>query len=364
MLIHYGMSRKIVFSLFVLLCGALIALNGEAAEAARSGFALWQNSVMPALLPFFVCTGLMRKLGLISLGNPAALMALSFISGAPGGARLCAGIYGDSTQDNTVMAASLNALSPMFITGAFASSMLRCPQAAIPIVSAQLIAMLVFFIAALKATPMPAHIEAREEKANAGVLFAASVTEAAASLISICGMIVFFSVLMRMMEITGLLSIIAWPLKQLILLLNGPGHAAEVMICAAVEAATGACRIADAALSLREATALAAFAFSFGGLCIMAQSMIFMRIDIKKYLICKLAQGMLAALIAYLLFPLCCNGAQSVTAEPEIMETLGQNSLSALAILACSMAAMGAVMLICAAKARLERLKNAGIERD
>ena len=131
MLIHYGMSRKIVFSLCVLLCGALIALNGEAAEAARSGFALWQNSVMPALLPFFVCTGLMRKLGLISLGNPAALMALSFISGAPGGARLCAGIYGDSTQDNTVMAASLNALSPMFITGAFASSMLRCPQAAI-----------------------------------------------------------------------------------------------------------------------------------------------------------------------------------------------------------------------------------------
>lgn len=66
------------------------------------------------------------------------------------------------------------------------------------------------------------------------------------------------------------------------------------MICAAVEAATGASRIADAALSLREATALAAFAFSFGGLCIMAQSMIFMRIDIKKYLICKLAQGMLA----------------------------------------------------------------------
>ena len=136
----------------MLLCGALIALNGEAAEAARSGFALWQNSVMPALLPFFVCTGLMRKLGLISLGNPAALMALSFISGAPGGARLCAGIYSDSTQDNTVMAASLNALSPMFITGAFASSMLRCPQAAIPIVSAQLIAMLVFFIVALRTT--------------------------------------------------------------------------------------------------------------------------------------------------------------------------------------------------------------------
>lgn len=76
----------------MLLCGALIALNGEAAEAARSGFALWQNSVMPALLPFFVCTGLMRKLGLISLGNPAALMALSFIPARGRGKALCRNI--------------------------------------------------------------------------------------------------------------------------------------------------------------------------------------------------------------------------------------------------------------------------------
>ena len=363
MLIHYGMSRKIVFSLCVLLCGALIALNGEAADAALCGFSLWQNSVMPALLPFFVCTGLMRKLGLIGLGNPAALMALSFISGAPGGARLCAGIYGGE-RDNTFMAASLNALSPMFITGAFSSSMLRCPQAAIPIVSAQLVSMLIFFIAALKCAPAPARIEPHGEKASIGVLFAASVTEAAASLISICGMIVFFSVLMRMAEIIGLLRIIAWPLKQLIVLLGGDGRSAEVIICAAAEAATGASRIAEAGLSLRVAAVIAAFAFSFGGLCIMAQSMLFMRIDIRKYLICKLAQGMLAALIAYILFPLCCKGAKCVTAEPELMETLGQNSLSALAILACSMAAMGAVMLICAAKARLERLKGTGIGRD
>lgn len=64
MLIHYSMSRKIVFSLCVLLCGALIALNGEAAEAARSGFALWQNSVMPALLPFLYARGLCASLGL------------------------------------------------------------------------------------------------------------------------------------------------------------------------------------------------------------------------------------------------------------------------------------------------------------
>ena len=47
----------------MLLCGALIALNGEAAEAARSGFALWQNSVMPALLPFFLGGYAMLLLG-------------------------------------------------------------------------------------------------------------------------------------------------------------------------------------------------------------------------------------------------------------------------------------------------------------
>ena len=154
LLIVYSMSRKIVFFICVLMCGALIALNKEAAEAARAGFALWRDSVMPSLLPFFVCTGIMRRLGLINGMQPAPLMAIAFISGAPGGARLSAGLYDEgSTASATYTAASLNALSPMFVCGAFASDMLGYPPAAIPIVAAQLLAMLVFFVLAFSRHP-------------------------------------------------------------------------------------------------------------------------------------------------------------------------------------------------------------------
>ena len=360
LLIVYSMSRKIVFFICVLMCGALIALNKEAAEAARAGFALWRDSVMPSLLPFFVCTGIMRRLGLINGMQPAPLMAIAFISGAPGGARLSAGLYDEgSTASATYTAASLNALSPMFVCGAFASDMLGYPPAAIPIVAAQLLAMLVFFVLAFsRHPPYKAKLKQKNDaKPAIGAVFASSVADAATSLLSICGMIVFFSVLMRLMEVSGILSIIAWPIRLVTTLAGGNGQAAEAMLCAIMEAATGTKRIALSALSMRSAVTLGAFAFSFGGLCIMAQSMIFMRIDAGKYLLYKLAQGTLAALIAYFLFPLCCNGAYDVAAVPEYVERLKTNSLSALYILIASMAAMAAIMLICAARVRIDKLK-------
>lgn len=353
------MGKRIVFIICALLCGALIFLNEQAANAARQGYELWQCSVMPALLPFFICTGLMRKLELAGADEPAALMALSFVSGAPGGARLCSSIYGQD-KGCTFCTASLNALSPMFAAGSFASSMLGCPQAAVPIIVGQFLAMLIFYIIALKLVPQKPTALRRNDngKESLGVLFASCVAESAAALVSICGMIIFFSVLIRILEQTNILALAVLPFKRLFVLLGGNENAPEAIICAMLEAASGAKKIAHAGLKIREATAAGTFAFSFGGLCIMAQSMLFVRLDIKKYVLFKLAQGALAAAIAYLLFPLCCAGVQSVAAQANALDALGQNSLSAFAILACSMAAMGAVMLICAAKSRLDSLKN------
>lgn len=351
------MSKKVLFTLCALMCAALVILNTQSAEAARNGFALWRDSVMPALLPFFVCTGLMRRLGLMSLSDPASLMAMAFVSGAPSGARLTGDLYSHE-QDCTLIAASLNTISPMFIVGAFSSSMLIYPQAAVPIVVAQFVSMLVFYIIALKQAPLNRrHLIMRETESTAA-LFTSCITDAMTSLVSICGMIVFFSVFICIIEQAGLLSILIWPFGKLSEFIGSGGDMAKALVCSVIEAATGAKRIAEAAHNMRIATAVAAFSFSFGGLCIMAQSMLFMRINIKKYIPFKAAQGAFAAVIAYILFPLCSNAAQSTTAAADMLEVLEQNSLSALAVFAASTAAMGAVMLACAAKARLDRLKS------
>ena len=81
------MKRKLALFACALVCALLIAFNPDAMAAAREGYALWRDSVLPALLPFFVCTSLMRQMGALQSGNTAALFALAFISGAPGGAR-------------------------------------------------------------------------------------------------------------------------------------------------------------------------------------------------------------------------------------------------------------------------------------
>ncbi len=338
------------------MCVALVIFNTQSAEAARNGFMLWRDNVMPALLPFFVCTTLMRRLGLIGLSNPTSLMAMAFISGAPSGARLASDLYSPD-HDCTLIAASLNTISPMFIIGAFSSSMLNCSMVAVPIVVAQFVSMLVFYIIALKLTPLSQKSPNVKGNCSIAVLFTNCITEAAVSLVSICGMIVFFSVFICIIEQTGLLSVLVWPLSKLSVFWGGDGNMAKAFLCSVIEAATGAKRIAESAQNMRIATSVATFSFSFGGLCIMMQSMLFTHINVKKYILFKAAQGVFAALIAYILFPLCSNAVQGATAEPDMLEVLGQNSLSALAIFAGSAAAMGAIILVCAAKARLDRLK-------
>ena len=124
------MKRKLALFFCALTCALLIAFNPDAMAAAREGFSLWRDSVMPALLPFFVCTSLMRQMGALQRGNAAALFALAFVSGAPGGARLSSQYAADGDVDAglTCLAASLNTISPMYIAGAFATGMLGAPH--------------------------------------------------------------------------------------------------------------------------------------------------------------------------------------------------------------------------------------------
>ena len=147
------MKRKLALFFCALTCALLIAFNPDAMAAAREGFSLWRDSVMPALLPFFVCTSLMRQMGALQSGNAAALFALAFVSGAPGGARLSSQYAADGDVDAglTCLAASLNTISPMYIAGAFATGMLGAPQAAFPILTAQLLSALLTVLLVRKA---------------------------------------------------------------------------------------------------------------------------------------------------------------------------------------------------------------------
>lgn len=198
------MKRKLALFFCALTCALLIAFNSDAMAAAREGFSLWRDSVMPALLPFFVCTSLMRQMGALQRGNAAALFALAFVSGAPGGARLSSQYAADGDVDAglTCLAASLNTISPMYIAGAFATGMLGAPQAAFPILTAQLLSALLTVFLVRKAYAPVLTASAPEQALPFTRLFAASIAESVSSLLSICGTISFFLVLTRLLSAT------------------------------------------------------------------------------------------------------------------------------------------------------------------
>jgi len=118
----------------------------------------------------------------------------------------------------------------------------------------------------------------------------------------------------------------------------------------------GSKALAEAGLPLRIAASAGAFLFSFGGLCIAAQSMLFLPVKLKQYLPLKLAQGVLAALLCYFLFPVCFPGAAH--AGTVSGETLAENALTATAIFAVSLLGVGTVLLFSAIAGKRKRLRT------
>ena len=117
-------EQVVIFAFCALCCGLFVLYSDPALEAARQGFYLWRDAVRPALLPFFICAHIMQNCGAISMQNPLFLYSVSMVSGAPTGARLA----GSLEEDHTPAVAALNAVSPMFIAGSFAGSIIgvRC----------------------------------------------------------------------------------------------------------------------------------------------------------------------------------------------------------------------------------------------
>ena len=167
----------------------------------------------------------------------------------------------------------------------------------------------------------------------------------------------FFMAFMALLQETGLLSLLAMPFTKLLAKASLPEQLPSLLLTGMLEMVTGCKALGEAGLPLRQAAALAAFFFSFGGICILVQSLAFARIRLGPYLGRKLLQGCLSALLAYFLCPLFLPDAQAVFAP--IPSSLGQNALSALLVGGISLLGASCMLLLSAllgrAKDRLQR---------
>lgn len=342
------MKKRIwIFGLCALLCALLALYSAPALAAAREGFYLWRDSVFPALLPFFVCAHIMQNCGAMRSGNRPALYGLSMVSGAPSGARLAGGMKRDMTDT----AAALNVASPMFIAGSFASSMLGEPALAWPILLAQLLSAGLFLLLTKDGEKQEPAAAPSCESPSFLRLMSDAVASGVRALLTVGGTIMVFMAFKALLDETGIFSLLTAPLSRLLFKFGHSAALPSILFSGMLEMVQGCRELADAGLNLRQTAALGAFLFSFGGICILAQSLSFARLRAGRYLWRKLLQGCLAALLAYLLVPLFLPDAQAAFSSLP-PEALAQNAISAALTAGISLSGVSVVLLLAAAAGR------------
>jgi len=301
-------------------CLIMMAFPSVALSAARRGIALWANSVLPALLPFFICANFMTALGLPAQigrifeapfqklfrapGVSAFVFAVSITSGYPMGAKLI-GDLGRRKEITRIEAKKMLAFcstsGPLFMLGAVGAGMLASTAAGAVIALSHYLGALLNGLLCSFLVSERSMVPSRAQPAETGLkkgslldLFTDSMMAAFCSLGIICGYIVLFMTLTDFIELAGMLEHIRsdW---------------GRSLVKGLLEMTVGCSGISGGGdLNLLYQCVLCSFMISFGGLSVCAQSMSMLaglKISTAYYIAVKMSHGLLAAAVARLIGP-------------------------------------------------------------
>lgn len=312
-----------------LLIGLLLAPEA-AVTGARRGLALCAGSVVPALLPFLCASGLLNALGLPRLlakgpgkaltrllGLPAAATApllLGFTGGYPVGAAALGDLVRRGELDRREAGRLLpvcNNTGPAFIIGAAGTGVFGSGKVGLALYAAHVLAALTLALLSRKTGKRYAAAEQPDETgagtATAGAEPASlakalpeSVRGAVSAVLGISGFVVFFSVLLALLDANGRFSALA---GQLAANLGAELSFVRALLTGLLELGGGI----GALTGLRPTPgnlALASFLLGFGGLSVHCQTLAVLEgtdVPGNRLLPGRLLHGILAAGITLLL---------------------------------------------------------------
>ncbi len=306
---------------------ALLRWPQESMEAAREGLRLCANVIIPSLFPFFVLSSLVVELGMSRYlgkllervmlplfrvnGACASALALGFVGGYPVGARTAITLYQNGQCSKTEaerLLAFCNNSGPAFVlgvvgTGIFGSSAVGLVLYLTHIVAAILVGLLFRFYKPGE-KPHPKKQQWAFQTVAFAPAFTHCVTCALTSTLNICAFVLFFTVVLRCLSLSGFLSAASALLAAMFSPLGVTQPWAQQLLTGLLEVTSGVSSLrGDGLLSGR--ISLAAFMLGWAGLSVHCQVLAFLGdsgLSMRTYFTGKLLHGVLsAALTAWVL---------------------------------------------------------------
>lgn len=301
---------------------ALLSFPQESAAAVTSGLSLCAQIIIPALFPFFILSALVIDLGLSQQlgralgwlmsplfrlnGNCATALVLGFVGGYPVGAKTALSLYESgqcSPTEAQRMLAFCNNSGPAFILGVIGAGLFQNPSIAFLIYLSHLLACvtvgILFRFYQKDQGPSTAPL-AKITKKKFLPSFLSAVTSATQSTLHICGFILCFSVIIRLLQITSILPTLGQAIESLLSL---PQNYGAALLTGALELSSGVAVVPQNS-SLSGQIALVSFLLGWAGLSIHCQVLAFLipsDLSCKTYLLGNFLQGLLAAFYGVLL---------------------------------------------------------------
>lgn len=325
--------RDLILGLGLLLATlALMFWPQDSMAAAREGLKLCYNVIIPSLFPFFVLSALVVDLGLAGYlgralegimrplfhvpGACASAFVLGFVGGYPVGARTALSLYqkGMCTKTETERLLSFcNNSGPAFILGVVGAGVFASSKVGVLLylahAAASLCVGILFRFYKRGEKGRESRVSPKFEAERLTVAFTGAVKNSFLSTLNICAFVVFFTVAIRLLFLSGFLPGLARVLGRLLAPLGFSQAWAERLLTGAIELSSGVWTLSGAG-SMTGRLSMAAFMLGWAGLSVHCQVLSFIGgsgLSVKTYIGGKFLHGGLAALFTALLchfFPL------------------------------------------------------------
>ena len=317
-----------------LLCAtlALMFWPQEAMEAAREGLRLCYNVILPSLFPFFVLSALVVDLGLAGYigralegimrplfnvpGACASAFALGFVGGYPVGARTAHSLYQKGMCTKTEAERHLaccNNSGPAFILGVVGAGVFASSKVGLLLYLAHAAASVcvgfLFRFYKREGKRRERRASPTFEAERITVAFTGAIKNSFLSTLNICAFVVFFTVVIKLLFLSGLLPGLAGVLGALLSPMGFSTQWAERLLTGLIELTSGVWTLTGAG-TMSGKLSMAAFLLGWAGLSVHCQVLSFIGgsgLSVKTYIGGKLLHGGLSALFIGLLlrfFPL------------------------------------------------------------